>query len=76
MWHSASILTSGLGVLLFLLTLGAALFNVKRLAMGRLHKGRNKNSTLNNNRGRSSCVLIQSSDKIGFWCKLHSIFTL
>lgn len=41
-WHSASILTSGLGVLLFLLTLGAALFNVKRLALGRLHKGRNK----------------------------------
>ena len=42
MWHSASILTSGLGVFLFLLTLGAALFNVKRLAMGRLHKGRNQ----------------------------------
>ena len=42
MWHSASILTSGLGVLLFLLTLGAAVFNVKRLAMGRLHRERNK----------------------------------
>ena len=35
-WHSASILTSGMGVLLFLLVMGAAIFNGKRLAMGRL----------------------------------------
>ena len=41
-WHSTSILTSGLGVLLCLLTFGAAVFNMKRLAFGRLHKSRKK----------------------------------
>lgn len=45
-WHSTSILTSGLGVLLFLLTFGAAVFNMKRLAFGRLHKsGKQTSST-------------------------------
>ena len=43
-WHSASILTSGLGVLIFLLVLGAAVFNGKRLVLGRLHKKRSTES--------------------------------
>ncbi len=37
MWHSASILTRGLGVLIFLLIVGASLFNGKRLVLGRLN---------------------------------------
>jgi|GEM_PF-5835705 len=43
-WHSASILTSGLGVLIFLLVFGAAVFNGKRLVLGRLHKKRSVES--------------------------------
>ncbi len=42
MWHSASILTSGLGVLIFLLVFGAAVFNGKRLALGRLSRKSSK----------------------------------
>ena len=35
-WHSTTILTSGLGLLIFLSILGAAVFNVKRMLLGRL----------------------------------------
>ena len=36
-WHTLTILTSGLGLLLFLSILGAAIFNVKRMMFGRLN---------------------------------------
>ena len=37
-WHSAGLLTSGLGVLLFLMILGAAIFNAKRFVLGKLNR--------------------------------------
>lgn len=37
-WHSTSILTSGVGIFLFLMIVGAAIFNIKRLLLGRLQR--------------------------------------
>ena len=37
-WHSAGLLTSGLGVLLFLMILGAAFFNAKRFILGKFNR--------------------------------------
>lgn len=37
-WHTSTILSSGMGLLLFLSILGAAIFNVRRLLLGRLSR--------------------------------------